>query len=146
MIKHLKPSIRKRGRWVASFLLVCIGFFHVTVAFSACLPTPASPLLGQAVANDDQARATGRELGSELSSEPVTNRISDLLCKTHCDTENAQASYVSVSAPPYIGAGFLYVAPVPMRPIALHARPPGSDIFELTAPDPVYLLSARLRV
>jgi hypothetical protein len=73
-------------------------------------------------------------------------RISDLLCKTHCDAENVQASFGSVAAPVYVGGCVVYVAPVPTRSLTLYARPPGPDIIELTAPDPVYLLSARLRV
>jgi len=131
-----KPSTRKISRWIAAALLVCIGFFHATVAFSACLPSAQT---------SPQTVASGYDL-SAAYAEHRSMRVSDLLCKTHCDSENTQASYACASTTIDIGVYVLYTLPVSMRQAPTQSRIPGPDIVELTAPVPVYLLSARLRV
>jgi len=138
MIAPLKLSIRMRTRWVAAVLLVCIGFFQATVALSACLPTAETLPAGH------DMHAGHASHGADADHSVM--RISDLLCKTHCDAENVQASFASVMAPVCVGVSTVYLAPVLLRPLALDAGPPWPDIVTLAGPEPVYLLSARLRV
>lgn len=129
------PSINKHRRWVAIAVLLCIGFFHATVAFSACLPS-AGPSLIQAVENGLESPAG--------DAENTIIQISNLVCKAHCEAENSQiASAVPVA---FVGASVLYVVPASERLDILHAQQHDLYGIALAAPDPVYLLSARLRV
>ena len=124
-----KTSLRKRTRWVAVVLLVCIGFFHASAAFSVCLPSVA-----------------GQQQADVLNSEHASMRAADLLCKTHCDSTNSQASSASVMPLAHLAIAISYSLPVPARVEFLDSRQSAPELIESAAPDPVYLLSARLRV
>ncbi|MFK7966901.1 MAG: hypothetical protein AB8C46_23320 [Burkholderiaceae bacterium] len=133
----MNSSIRNRRRWIGLALLFCIGFFQVTVAFSACLPSTASPHTEHSVSE----HALG---GAETGHGSM--RVSDLLCKTHCDSENVQASTTGALPPAEFGLMTLFAVPALEWRTVSYAVPPVPDLIEQAAPDPVYLLSARLRV
>lgn len=124
-----KTSLRKRTRWVAAVLLVCMGFFHASAAFSVCLPGVG-----------------GQQQAEVLTSEQASMRAADLLCKTHCDSTNSQASYASVTPVAHLAASISYLLPVPVQVKFVDSRQSVPDLIDSAPPDPVYLLSARLRV
>lgn len=129
MTLFLKTSLRKRTRWVATILLVCIGFFHASAALSVCLPSVG-----------------GQQQAEVLSSEQASMRAANLLCKTHCDSTNSQASYASVMPIAQLAVSISYLLPVPEHIEFLDSRRHAPDLIDSAAPEPVYLLSARLRV
>jgi len=69
-------ATNKHRRWVAVFVLLCIGFFHVTVTCSACLPSAGPSLIQLADSENFDLEALDADIENRLM------RITDLT-KTH---------------------------------------------------------------
>lgn len=144
---RLPRRISRYRRAVTNLVLLCIGFFHVTVVFSACMPFSGAGIehAGSLV------EAAGPTHNGSLPFDPAM-RVSDLLCKTHCDSANSPVSQPLTYSPMVlwlIGPMWSFVQNWPSKPVHsdLANRLACARGLSVTAePEPVYLLSSRLRV